>query len=278
MKIVTRFFSVVLVALMASLNINATNVLVPSQMNPGTIIQYDSDLRMTIVDNGVSGFNNNILRSAARNLPNTIHMLDDLSSYTATELEILQGLQNDNLPIYSIENENIIAAPNTTVVYDGTGSIFKVYDSIQHNTRLTSWTYPANGTYYYGDNFDVQNWLRFTDDHVMGQGYVTYYYGEIGYHGDNLDQMEEDDPDLNICATKMKYDRPNRGQEIRLRVLDSEWADTDEVYYVNKYDVGCLPDAVLDIRERLFSEITDINNGIFHGRYYYEKVPLTDPY
>lgn len=256
----------------------ATTVYAPEKMLPGTIIEFDNELNMTIVEGGpVTTCTSIYSPKKSDNNHHNITLSDDLSSYSPTELIILQNLSNDTLPVISVETEPIVVSPNSTIVYDGMGSIYKITSSTKINQRLTTWTYPANGTYYYGD-FTPQSWIRLTDDYVMGQGYVTYFYGTTGYHGDNLDQMEANDPYINICATKMAYDRPNRGQEIKLRVLNSNWADTNDVYYVYKYDVGGLPEAILDLRERLFSQITNLSNGIFNGRYYYEKVPLTDPY
>lgn len=273
-----KIFIFLLIAIMATVNVGASDVYVPEKMSPGTVITYDDNLNMTIIEGGFDRIRTSSeMRSTDINSHRNIIMSDDLSSYSTIELNILQDLKNDTLPVNTVESEPVVATPNSTVVYDGMGSIYKITTTTFDSPRLTSWTYPANGTYYYGE-FDPQSWIRLTSDYVMGQGYVTYFYGEMGYHGDNLDKMEEDDPDLHICATKMAYDRPNRGQEIKLRVLDSSWADTDDVYYVYKYDIGGLPEAILDLRERLFSEITDLDNGIFHGRYFYEKVPLTDPY
>jgi len=273
-----KLFTCLFVAIIATVNVSASDVYVPEKMSPGTVITYDNDLNMTIVEGGFNRIRTSSdMRSAAINSHRNIIMSDDLSSYSTTEMSILQDIINDTLPLYTVESEPVVATPNSTVVYDGMGSIYKIKTTTFESPRLTSWTYPPNGTYYYGE-FNPQSWIRLTSDYVMGQGYVTYFYDEIGYHGDNLDEMEEDDPDLHICATKMAYDRPNRGQEIKLRVLDSNWTDTDDVYYVYKYDIGGLPEAILDLRERLFSEITDLDNGIFHGRYFYEKVPLTDPY
>jgi hypothetical protein len=258
---------------------DTTVTYIPDNMLPCAQIHYDENLNMTITNAGMPVHSGIHLAITINNdCDNTIKLLDDKSSYSRRELEVIYDALQNTYPVFIEDNANKIPAmPNSTVIYDGTGSIYKIVNDNNPNPRLTDWTYPSNGTYYYG-TWNPQNWIQITDSYIMGQGYVTYFNDTWGYHGDNLDQMELNDLTLNICATKMAYDRPNRAQSIRLRVLDDYWYDTTSVYYVNKYDIGGLPEAVLDIRERLFSQITNLNNGIFHGRYYYDRVPLTDPY
>lgn len=120
-------------------------------MSPGTVITYDDNLNMTIVEGGFNRIRTSSeMRSAAINSHRNIIMSDDLSSYSTIELNILQDLENDTLPVYTVESEPVVAAPNSTVVYDGAGSIYKIKTTTSDNSRLTDWTYPPNGTYYYG--------------------------------------------------------------------------------------------------------------------------------
>ena len=134
-------------------------------------------------------------------------------------------------------------------------------------------SYPeGEGEWTYGTTTPMVNTIKVTSSNVTGVGYITFFTDTLGCHGDNLNTLEENDPDLHICATKMAYDRPNKAQEIGLRVLNSSWDDTTDKYYTRKYDIGSLPNAVLDVRERLMSIVTSGNNyGRFNGRYYYER-------
>lgn len=182
-------------------------------------------------------------------------------------------------PKYSIDN---LKAPNVKEgmvgLYDGMGYLTKVVDKdgniIPFTATVTKLSngqvraasyYNQNGTWSWPSKTNA-NTLTRTDQHVLAEGWITWYdgVGKIGNH-DNV--LKNDD-----CATKMDYDRPSSNQKINVRNLDN-----DKTSVVYKNDVGGLPNAVLDIMPDKMKDDFGVsvdkknNSGRFNGRYFYNR-------
>lgn len=250
---------------------------IPATMAPETEIEYDSNNNMVITKKGIDSSGSYSVESSST-AENKINISSRIN-YSKEELKMMKEvikLQKNNLKRVTEKNKLPESTPGLKVIYDGMGQPNKFYLNgmpylpSEDGTTLkasATWTPPVNGTYNYGNC-----WIQIATTFNMGQGYLTYFTGTPGCHGDDLNKL---DKTVDLCATKMQYDRPPRAKEIRVRKLDSNWNDTNTVVYVKKYDIGSLPNAVIDVRKPLMIRLTGPEGsssfGRFNGRYHYSK-------
>lgn len=160
-----------------------------------------------------------------------------------------------------------------TAFYDGMGDLTKVVDKdgniVDMPEPIIDIVYPENykgdklypyeqgyvGSWTYGDY--NENTITRTSYSVTGEGWITYYNG-VGLTGSDGTTLTNND-----CATKMNYDRPPKGTSIQVRNLNNNF--TGVVY---KYDIGGLPNAVLDIMpDKMLLQFGA--TGRFKGRYWW---------
>lgn len=194
---------------------------IPKTMNPGTVIYYDENLNLNVLNSGM-----NIDISAKIDL-------------------------NMQLPD---------PEPGMRVSYDGTGYPTKIVNEL-------------TGKYY---NFvvknDISNNETLNKDQNNSVGLYsdpnspTYKYlfrGNFTWYTDEIGQQDHILQDFD-CATKMKYDEPPCGTLIHAKYLTRE-------AYLTKWDVGSLPNAILDVRPYVFENVfkVPLSTGIISG--YYER-------
>ncbi len=157
--------------------------------------------------------------------------------------------------------------PGMKVYYDGMGLPTKIEVNGMPFTNGTLFHKPPwfapNGVYIYGSK---PNKITIADTYVLGEGWVTWYDG-VGKKGSDGKVLTNDD-----CATKMAYDIPSPSTPVRVRNLNN-----NIVGYVYKWDIGGLPNAVVDIMpdkmEYTFKQPVDRKKGTgrFDGRMFHEK-------
>lgn len=88
------------------------------------------------------------------------------------------------------------------------------------------------------------------------QGWVTWFTDYIGQQNHVLQDLD--------CATKQSLEDPPCGTNIKLVDLSNS-----RTGYLTKWDVGSLPNAVLDIRPYAFTNVFGYNQSIghFQGKY-----------
>nr|WP_239549284.1 RlpA-like double-psi beta-barrel domain-containing protein [Scopulibacillus daqui] len=90
------------------------------------------------------------------------------------------------------------------------------------------------------------------------KGNITYYYGEgkIGAHGKKLASHD--------CALKIGFDNPPAGTKIKVV------SDKGKQATVYKWDMGRLPNAVIDVMPGVFKTLAgSLSYGVIHGKYTY---------
>lgn len=244
---------------------NATTI--PEKMPPGTRITYDQNNQMIIEK---PDYNILLKEKQPRITRPTIteeekNKLDDEEKKLLDEIEKIRP----SLPVYHLpEPELPKPQPGMKVYYDGMGLPTKItVNGIPFNNETLTYTplppwFASNGVYNYGDCT-----LTITDTYVLGEGWVSWYWG-VGETGADSKVLTNDD-----CATKMAYDIPSPGTDVRVRNLYN-----DIVGYVDKWDIGGLPNAVVDIMpdkmEYDFDQPIDrdLGTGRFDGRMFHYKV------
>ena len=207
-------------------NDNGTDneVYMPTWMKPNSVIFYDYNLNCKIIEGGQLEYRDIVGR-------------DDIETI---------GYKD-----YSTE---MIATPNTKVVYDEHGFIQNIYNlvpgttneyqlSIVSKARVKSGIMKAGESIEYGEyyNYDTGKKqkckLRRSADgkKITGTGRITYYTGEYGEAGTHKLVAYD-------CATKIEKDDVKGGTEV---VAENTYAKKTQKY--KKNDVGSLPKAILDI-------------------------------
>lgn len=230
---------------------------IPATMPGGTIITYDRNCTMTVEQPEDVSINQSGSKSES------IKKETVPSQIGTEELMILEEVERirPSLPVFNIPDQELPQPqPGMKVYYDGMGLPNKVeINGAVQRSHTPPW-YAANGTYNYSDCT-----LTITSSSVTGEGWITWFSGTTGSDGTTLD---DDD-----CATKMAYDIPRPGTAVAVRKFGNPDI-TDTVY---KYDIGGLPNAVLDVRrpemENVFEVTCSTNppSGRFDGRMWHRK-------
>lgn len=201
-------------------------------------------------------FSNSSFAYAKESIPQHMKPGSMIEIDDSTNIKVISGgYSNDKAQI----NEMILpeAEPGMKISYDGMGLVNKIINI--NNDK----TYEVK---YIGDE-DIQK----VDTDVEGAPQPYFepgttnwkYSGWITWFTDKIGQQDHELRDWD-CATKMDLDNPVCGTSIRLR---------DETKYTEallaKWDIGALPNAVLDIRPNMFTNTFGYNLDIGHfkGRY-----------
>ncbi len=191
--------------------------------------------------------------------PNSVIIYDDELNYEVIEGGKLEDQEMTNRADIKAVGESdysdeMLAEPNTKVVYDQHGFIQNVYKlvpgtkdvyqlSVPSKARVKSGILKAGESITYGQyyNYDTGKNQKCVlkcsanGKKITGTGRITYYTGEYGEAGKR--KLVSGD-----CATKMNYDDVKGGTEI---TAENTYAKKSHTY--QKYDVGSLPKAILDI-------------------------------
>ena len=170
------------------------------------------------------------------------------------EPENIAGREDIALIGFESHDEEMLASPNSKVEYDAHGFIQNIYYLVPGTTdeyqlsspvqaRKGSGVMAAGTSYTYGSytNYDTGKTqscklTRSKDGSTMtGTGRITYFTGEYGEAGTHKLVAYD-------CATKMNYDDVKGGTEVTAK---NTYANKSKTY--KKYDVGSLPNAILDI-------------------------------
>lgn len=181
---------------------------IPASMEPGVVIEYDENNKMHIVH-----------KPNLEDFYVEVEDLEQVKSNTAKNNNTLK--LEDNAIVPNFENEKLFLPkpqPGMRVAYDGQGlpAFIKV-----------------NGEVYYGDNNKQMSAPVIRNQYVYGN--ITWYDDAIGQEKHKLGPKD--------CATKKGYDEPDVGTPIIVTKTDDGKTDT-----LTKWDVGTLPNAILDIR------------------------------
>ena len=219
------------------------SLIIPMKMNPNTILIYDSELNIHIIEskrNKIAFDYNN---------SNISHLKEDTSGLFEEE-QMIKKIREEaqNLPHFDV-SEDYIPTANTMVIYGSDGIINRIVDiteeTIQtyipedkinslrdillldtNNIHLYSITpyykslprgtrKPA-GVYTWGRS----NTLTITNSYVLGEGRLSTF-GEL--ESDKIGENGKDDPNIQgDCATKGEYDNAPYHQAIRVRNLDNK--------------------------------------------------------
>ncbi len=195
-----------------SINVNAFAKVdsIPKTMKPGTVIKYDEEKNMNIIDSGIDSnkvvFNDNI----EMNLP-----------------EIEAGM---------------------TVSYDGTGVPTKITDKDNNIVEFDVIDNKKGSFRGYDPDEPGTNWRH--------TGYITWYTDRVGQRDHVLGNYD--------CATRIGHEEPACGTTITVRKNGAR-----SNVYLYKWDIGTLPNAVLDIRPYAFTNLfhCNLDDGHFYGKY-----------
>lgn len=184
-----------------------------------------------------------------------------------------------SLPIYNYEFD-IAAYPGDEIIYDANGEFLNIIraestkdKSILSDNRVSSISYGTakKGTHYY-PNSTKANKLVITDSSVTGTGYGTNFT----YKSNGNSDIGQRDHRLvkGDCATNKNYDNAICGTIIGVRNFDNDIREDFE-----KWDIGSLPNAVIDIWWKGLPLLgvdtngwdeSDYRNFRFSARYWYE--------
>lgn len=229
---------------------------VPARMNAGTVIEYDANNQMVIVEEGTP-----VVESNSSLKPLQSNLTPDEQKALEEENEFVNKIKAEaaNYPVYKIENP--APQPGLRVEYDGEGYIKQFL--IQDNGGFIPFAYKAlprgtrkpAGTYTYGNH---NNTITISNSSVLGVGRITNFTDKTGENDNTLGRGD--------AATRGDIDNPEYDTELRVRNLDN-----DETGNVNKRDNGALPDAVLDLWKTTVEDFgVDWSKSVsFSGRYYY---------
>ena len=242
---------------------------------------YDYNAAKSIVDEFFS--NNNL------DINNFIQDNNFADYPIEPEFQEMKDYVKSNYPSYKYKTTIISPEVEAGMIiyYDGMGNLTKAVDKNNNildtlKNELVDVTYPEgytgprieieptyneDGTYTWGSS---NNTLTISNEGKQGlsEGVVTQYSGVglVGADGGSVDGKLG----ITDCATPMNYSRPPAGTPVYLRNLT-----TDHAEYVYKWDVGRLPDAIIDIQwqqmENEYGVPTGPNHtyGSFKGRAFY---------
>ncbi|WP_047153671.1 hypothetical protein [Aneurinibacillus tyrosinisolvens] len=241
---------------------------IPKTMPPGTTLTYDKNGKMVVQSPKLEG----VKSGAKKNKVPDISQ-DKILQLEAKEKEILKEMEQAraSLPVYHLDDPVLPKPqPGMTVLYDGMGYPTKVVDangnpiSEKSATGINIMSDAGVGTYTYGAS---NNKITISSTNVLGEGTVTWYDGVGGKGYDQTILTEED------CATKQSIDNPPKATEINVRNLENNIAGI-----VYKYDVGSLPNAIIDIMPNKMSFYFETTIGTyptpygsFTGRYFHYR-------
>ncbi|CAM4494726.1 MULTISPECIES: hypothetical protein [Paenibacillus] len=229
---------------------------VPDRMNAGTVIEYDANNQMVIVEEGtpVTESNSSVKPLKSNLTPDEQKALDE-------ENQLVNEIKAEaaNYPVYKIENP--APQPGLRVEYDGEGYIKQFL--IQDDGVFVPFKYKALpegtrkpvGTYTYGKH---DNTIIISKSKVQGEGRITNFTDKKGEKERKLQHGD--------AATRGDIDNPEHGTKLNVRNLDNDKSGT-----VEKRDNGSLPDAVLDLWKKTVEDFgVDWSEYVsFSGRYYY---------
>lgn len=222
------FLSVVLCLLAFSMPIvaSAANVkeTIPAHMKPGTVIQYDKNNIMIIIQDGYAQAAKNNNAFAAPSEPAEV------------EKAIQEAIKEGKI-VYGPTDEKIsfpAPVPGMRVAYDGTGNPAIITGGPQTVTPNSA-------------------------PDLVGQ----VIYGNFSWFTDYMGQQNHVLKDFD-CATKMGFDEPPCGTTVYTRDLTT-WNPAT----LSKWDIGSLPNCVLDVRPYVFQYVygEPLGNGHLYGRY-----------
>ncbi|WP_163195511.1 hypothetical protein [Clostridium thermarum] len=150
--------------------------------------------------------------------------------------------------------------PGMRVSYDGTGHPTKIvneltgkyYNFVLKNDISTEGTLNKETNNTFGLYMDPSS----PNYKYLFRGNFTWYTDTIGQQNHILQDFD--------CATKINYDEPPCGTLVHAKYLTRD-------AYLTKWDIGTLPDAILDVRPYVFENVfkVPLSTGIISG--YYER-------
>lgn len=183
--------------------------------------------------------------------PGSLIEIDDLSN-----VKIISGGYPTKT---NLVDEMILpdSEPGMRISYDGMGLPNKIINK-NTNERYNAKYIGEENTVEIDQNIDETPEMYFEPGRTewKSSGWVTFFEDKIGQQDHELRDWD--------CATKMGVDDPPCGTSIRLR----DTSKTTEALLA-KWDIGSLPNAVLDIRPNMFVNTFGYNKDVGHfpGRY-----------
>ncbi|MDY8022296.1 hypothetical protein [Paenibacillus polymyxa] len=235
---------------------------IPDQMLAGTIIQYDENNNMIVLEKGTPVPEPQ--KSLAAIAPLTAEQQIELEKEEALVKQIKEEAKS--LPVYHIDNPD--PQPGLKVIYDGEGYIKDIILPDQKENAITTnnvslqalprGTRKAPGTYTYGSHNNEIVITGTSSGKVQGTGRGTNFTDSTGENSNSLQRGD--------CATKGAIDNPKFNTKISVRNTDN-----DVAYTFYKADNGSLPDAVIDIWKTGVQDLglTWSSSLSFSGRYFY---------
>ncbi|WP_311078445.1 hypothetical protein [Paenibacillus polymyxa] len=207
---------------------------IPDRMLADTIIQYDDNNNMVIVEKGTP------VPEQQKSKVSIAPLTAEQQIESEKEEAIIKKIEEDKTPrpVYHIENP--APQPGLKVIYDGEGLIKdiilpnNVSSDVYGLNALPRGTRNPAGDYRYGASNNVISISGDKHGSVLGTGRGTNFTDTYGENGNRLQRGD--------CATKGAIDNPKFGTTIRVRN-----SDNDIVHEFSKADNGSLPDAVVDI-------------------------------
>lgn len=204
-------------------NAEIAKATIPDHMKPGSVIQYDANNNMIILQDGYTAPANN----------NSV-TVPDLPA--GVEKAITEAIKEGKV-VYGPTNEKIslpAPVPGMRVAYDGSGNPAII-------TGGSSTLAPKSAP------------------NLAGQ----VIYGNFSWFTDDIGQQNHELQDFD-CATKMGFDEPPCGTTVYTRDMTT-WNPAT----LYKWDIGSLPNCVLDVRPYVFQYVygEDLSIGHLYGRY-----------
>lgn len=241
---------------------NSQKMSIPDRMLSGTVIEYDENNDMVIIDPGKPIPERPIIIKK--------QLTDEDQKILEAEEEWIVKFKEEtkDLPVYKIENPE--PQPGMRVIYDGEGYIRNIVyaheiedpgkegEIVPYYTALPRGTRLSPGVYTYGAHNNKITISGTTSGSVLGEGRFTVF---DDYIGENDNVLVKGD-----VATKGNIDNPHYNTTLNTRNTDNQVQA-----YMRKRDNGALPDAVLDVWKNgvEYYGLTYSPYLSFGGRYYY---------
>ncbi|MDP1513415.1 hypothetical protein L8C07_26225 [Paenibacillus sp. CMAA1739] len=231
---------------------------IPDRMLAGTIIQYDDNNNMVIVEKGTP------VPEQQKSKASIAPLTAEQQIESEKEEAMIKKIEEDKTPrpVYYIETP--APQPGLKVIYDGEGLLKdiilpnNVSSDVYGLNALPRGTRNPAGDYRYGPSNNVISISGDQHGSVIGTGRGTNFTDTYGENGNRLQRGD--------CATKGAIDNPKFGTTIRVRN-----SDNDIVHEFTKADNGSLPDAIIDIWKTGVEDLglTWHSYTSFSGRYSY---------
>lgn len=211
---------------------NLPTVTIPAQMQPDTLIEYISATEYRIIQGGE--YSGKIVNTG---IPERAKA--DLAKQGITDIE--------NIDIVKMTPVNPVKG--SLVYYADDGQILRIKmpvgNSLQTRSNCASCGSPfvsgaaiSGENYMWGGTYGNNNYLWSNSSSVYGYGRFTNFTDSIGQGNHTLVKGD--------VATRGHVDNPPTGKILRCEA-PQKGSGVDKKVNMRKWDIGCMPNAVLDI-------------------------------